>query len=221
MKKYVCTVCGYVYDEAKGIPEAGIAPGTKWEALAQNWVCPLCGAAKIEFREQGETPAAAKRPLPVTENPADIKEMSALEVSAVCSNLARGCEKQYKNEDAALFKELADYYKSIAAPEKESGFGNLLSLIESDLETGFPKATAISKDDHDRGALRALTWSEKVTRIQKTLLARYQKEGDTWLDGTGLYVCTVCGFIFAGDAPPELCPVCKVPSWKFEKVEGR
>ena len=34
-------------------------------------------------------------------------------------------------------------------------------------------------------------------------------------------VCTVCGFVYVGDVAPELCPVCKVPSWKFEKVEGR
>lgn len=40
------------------------------------------------------------------------------------------------------------------------------------------------------------------------------------LENTGVYVCTVCGFVFVGDAPPEQCPVCKVPSWKFEKIEG-
>ena len=52
MKKYVCTVCGYVYDEEAGIPESGIAPGTKWEDLPDDWACPLCGATKGEFKEQ-------------------------------------------------------------------------------------------------------------------------------------------------------------------------
>lgn len=49
MKKYVCTVCGYEYDEAKGMPEKGIAPGTKYEDLPANFMCPLCGADKDMF----------------------------------------------------------------------------------------------------------------------------------------------------------------------------
>ena len=49
MKKYVCLVCGYVYDEAKGISEAGIEPGTSWDDLPENWVCPLCGATKANL----------------------------------------------------------------------------------------------------------------------------------------------------------------------------
>lgn len=53
MKKYVCTVCGYIYDEAKGIPESGIVAGTTWEQLPQDWGCPLCGASRSEFKEQG------------------------------------------------------------------------------------------------------------------------------------------------------------------------
>ena len=49
MKQYVCGVCGYVYDEAKGIPEAGIAPGTKWEDVPDDFVCPECGVGKDMF----------------------------------------------------------------------------------------------------------------------------------------------------------------------------
>ena len=51
MKKYVCSICGYVYDEAKGDPDNGIAPGTKWEDLPDDFVCPLCGADKDVFEE--------------------------------------------------------------------------------------------------------------------------------------------------------------------------
>ena len=53
VRKYVCALCGYVYDEAKGIPEQGIAPGTKWEDLPDDWSCPDCtGATKtnLSFR---------------------------------------------------------------------------------------------------------------------------------------------------------------------------
>ncbi|MEA4894415.1 MAG: rubredoxin [Oscillospiraceae bacterium] len=51
MKKYTCTVCGYVYDEEKGDPGSGIAPGTKFEDLPDSWVCPVCGASKSDFEE--------------------------------------------------------------------------------------------------------------------------------------------------------------------------
>ena len=52
MKQYVCTVCGFIYDEAAGIPEDGIAAGTLFADLPEEWVCPLCGASKDEFEEQ-------------------------------------------------------------------------------------------------------------------------------------------------------------------------
>ena len=52
MKQYICSVCGYVYDEANGAPDDGIAPGTLWADLPEDWACPLCGAAKSEFEEQ-------------------------------------------------------------------------------------------------------------------------------------------------------------------------
>lgn len=49
MDKYVCQVCGYVYDPEEGDPGNGIAPGTPFEDLPADWVCPMCGAAKDEF----------------------------------------------------------------------------------------------------------------------------------------------------------------------------
>jgi len=49
MDKYVCKVCGYVYDPEKGDPNNGIAPGTKFEDLPDDWVCPVCGARKEDF----------------------------------------------------------------------------------------------------------------------------------------------------------------------------
>ena len=51
MKKYVCTVCGYIYDEAAGDPDNGVEPGTKWEGVPEDWVCPVCGVGKDQFEE--------------------------------------------------------------------------------------------------------------------------------------------------------------------------
>lgn len=47
--KYQCTICGYIYDEATGEQDSGIAPGTKWEDVPESFVCPLCGAEKSQF----------------------------------------------------------------------------------------------------------------------------------------------------------------------------
>jgi len=52
MAKYECTICGYVYDPEKGDPDSGVKPGTPFEALPADWVCPVCGAAKDQFVKQ-------------------------------------------------------------------------------------------------------------------------------------------------------------------------
>nr|WP_275937709.1 rubredoxin [Sulfurirhabdus autotrophica] len=49
MKKWQCVVCGYIYDEAEGIPEEGIPAGTRWEDVSDEWVCPDCGVTKSDF----------------------------------------------------------------------------------------------------------------------------------------------------------------------------
>ena len=51
MKKYECEPCGYIYDEAAGDPDNGIAPGTKFEDLPEDWVCPECEESKKMFIE--------------------------------------------------------------------------------------------------------------------------------------------------------------------------
>jgi rubredoxin len=49
MKSYMCVICGFVYEEEKGRPEEGIAPGTPWDDVPENWKCPECGATKSDF----------------------------------------------------------------------------------------------------------------------------------------------------------------------------
>jgi len=52
MDKYVCVPCGYVYDPAEGDPDNGITPGTPFEQLPDDWVCPVCGATKDLFEKE-------------------------------------------------------------------------------------------------------------------------------------------------------------------------
>jgi len=49
MKQYMCVVCGFIYDEALGMPDEGIAPGTLWQDVPDSWVCVDCGVAKSDF----------------------------------------------------------------------------------------------------------------------------------------------------------------------------
>jgi rubredoxin len=51
MDKYICTVCGYVYDPEKGDPSSSVAPGTAFENLPDDWVCPECGIGKDQFEK--------------------------------------------------------------------------------------------------------------------------------------------------------------------------
>lgn len=48
-RTWMCVVCGFIYDEAKGLPEEGIAPGTRWEDIPETWTCPDCGVTKSDF----------------------------------------------------------------------------------------------------------------------------------------------------------------------------
>jgi len=51
MDKYVCTVCGWIYEPEKGDPDNGVEPGTKWEDVPEEWTCPVCGAPKEDFEK--------------------------------------------------------------------------------------------------------------------------------------------------------------------------
>lgn len=52
MEKYVCSICGYIYEESEGDPDNGVAAGTKWSAVPEEWVCPMCGADKSAFEKE-------------------------------------------------------------------------------------------------------------------------------------------------------------------------
>jgi rubredoxin len=52
MKRYVCSVCGYIYDPEQGDPDGGIESGTAFEDIPNDWVCPVCGSAKTDFEPE-------------------------------------------------------------------------------------------------------------------------------------------------------------------------
>lgn len=246
--KYICTICGYIYDEAK--------EGTPFAALSDDWKCPVCKAAKTDFKaEEAPAEAAPENAIPedsvadafpesdailgiagLSDNPAldamqivaamnkekdtDMQQLSVGQLAAVCSNLARGCEKQYKEEEAALFRELAAYFTKNVPATADATVDALVKAMQADID-GYDSVRKAADAVGDRGAARICVWGEKVTRMLSSLVTRYLKEGESLLAGTEIWVCTACGFVFIGDTPPEQCPVCKVPDWKFEKIERR
>lgn len=223
--RYVCQICGYVYDEA--------AEKIPFNELPDTWKCPVCGALKSDFApEKEKAPAAGVRAeaakellrtgsaqAQMADEPAPEK-LSAGQLAALCSNLARGCEKQYKKKESELFKELADYFTKVTPAVQDATVEKVAALLQEDIDR-YPEVRAAADGAGDRGAARVCVWGEKVTRMLSSLVNRYLKDGEAMLAGTDVWVCTVCGFVYIGDEAPALCPVCKVPAWKFEKIEGR
>ena len=209
--KYVCQICGYVYDDAKEkVPFA---------ELSDDWKCPLCGAAKSDFKPEANGDEM-KVVTAIEQVEADLEKLSAGQLAALCSNLARGCEKQYKQEEADLFKQLADYFTAVVPTVNDASVEKLAKELQTDANN-YAAVRATADANADRGAARVCVWGEKVTRMLSSLVNRYLNEGEAMLKDTNIWVCTTCGFVYIGDTPPELCPVCKVPNWKFEKIEGR
>ena len=209
--KYICQICGYVYDDAKEkVPYA---------ELPDDWKCPLCGAAKSDFKPEanGDEKKVVTAIEPME---ADLEKLSAGQLAALCSNLARGCEKQYKQEEAGLFKQLADYFTAVVPAVNDASVEKLAKELQTDADN-YAAVRATADANADRGAARVCVWGEKVTRMLSSLVNRYLNEGEAMLKDTNIWVCTTCGFVYIGDTAPELCPVCKVPDWKFEKIEGR
>ena len=209
--KYICQICGYVYDDAKEkVPFA---------ELPDDWKCPLCGAAKSDFKPEAN--GDEKKVVTAIEQvEADLEKLSAGQLAALCSNLARGCEKQYKQEEADLFKQLADYFTAGVPTVNDASVEKLAKELQTDANN-YAAVRATADANADRGAARVCVWGEKVTRMLSSLVNRYLNEGEAMLKDTNIWVCTTCGFVYIGDTAPELCPVCKVPDWKFEKIEGR
>ena len=213
MKKYRCTICGYVYDDA--------TEKVKFSDLPDDWVCPLCGAPKSAFEEVKEEVKEKPKKENKSKNVViddDLRKLSDGELNAIFSNLARASEKQHLDRESELLGDLANYYKDKVELDKKYQISDFEKLIKEDLDN-FPSIMEDARSKQDRGSLRCLTWSEKVTRILNSLLQRYGKDGIDIIKNTNIYVCDICGFVYIGDNCPEVCPVCKVPSLKIIKME--
>ena len=216
--KHACSICGYVYDDAK--------EKVPFSELPDDWKCPWCGAAKSDFEpiedqpEPKATTAATAAPIQAEKHHEELQKLTVGQLSALCSNLARGCEKQYKTEESELFSQLAAYLKTVSPAQEDATVEAVAERLKAEIAY-YPEMRETAHAAGDRGAERVCVWGEKVTRMLSSLVGRYLKDGEAMLADTDIWICTVCGFVYVGNQAPELCPVCKVPAWKFEKIDGR
>ena len=211
MKKYRCTICGYIYDDAK--------EKVKFEDLPDDWKCPMCGAPKSLFEEVKEEKEKIKEDskVEIIEDVDDeLRELSNYEISLICSNLARGCEKQYLEEEKDLFRELSKYYEGLEE-DKAGSFDDIINMVNGDINN-FSKSMDVFTKYEDRGAKRVVNWASKSTNIMKVVIDTYKEKGIDYIKNTKIWVCDICGFVYIGDNPPKVCPVCRVPSLKILEV---
>lgn len=218
--KYLCLVCGYIYDESLGQPEKGYPAGTPFDQLPDDWKCPVCTADKSVFVLKPEANQPAKtqdQPESQPIKPVEGDQMVFIN-PYICSNLAKNCEKQFRMEEMALFNNLSQYLKkqAIANLQPLVSIDNYLTdTLTADLSKGFALANAPAKDLNDRGAKRALKWAEAVSNMVKLHMnAGGVKESDR------VFVCDICGYVHIGPDKPDICPVCKVPNQKIFEIAG-
>lgn len=219
MNKFICTICGFIYDESLGYPDGNISPATKWSDLPSQWKCPWCGASKAAFKEdETNTSSTESRSTNIFDLPSDL-DYSSAELSAIFSNLSKGCEKQYLAEESRLYLELSHYFAKQSKETESASLHKLEELLQNDLDILFKECNQVAKTLNDRGSLRALKWAEQVTRMLQSHLESYSMPSTDKLKDQNIYVCEICGFIYIGDEKPKVCPICKVPNNKITQIQ--
>ena len=211
MRKYRCTICGYIYDDSK--------EKIKFEDLPDDWKCPACGAPKSlfeEIKEEKEKIKEEEKVEIIEEVDDDLRELSNYEISLICSNLAKPSEKQYLEEEKDLFKELSRHYEELESA-KTGSLDDVINMVSCDIND-YSKAMEVFSKYDDRGAKRVVNWASKSTNIMKVVIDTYKEKGIDYIKNTKIWVCDICGFIYVGDNPPKVCPVCRVPSVKILEV---
>lgn len=200
--EYICKACGYK-----------LPSGTKPEDLPSDWRCPKCGAGKDALGVDEEK--IKVNPILDADLPDDL---SFGQLSVLFGNLANGCEKQGKKNEQALFKTLSDHYNCVIKKESRNVYAKLDCLLEEDLERDFDGAMKEAQTFTDRGAQRALAWTQKVSYAMRSLLKDKDKMVALIGAGKSVHVCQICGFVVVDDDAPNRCPACNVPKSKIKTL---
>ena len=115
-----------------------------------------------------------------------------------------------------LFRELSKYYEGLEE-DKTGSFDDIINMVNGDINN-FSKSMDVFTKYEDRGAKRVVNWASKSTNIMKVVIDTYKEKGIDYIKNTKIWVCDICGFVYIGDNPPKVCPVCRVPSLKILEV---
>ncbi len=146
-------------------------------------------------------------------------------LSLIFSNFTTVSRKQQRPHLESLFSILSLSFEiqaknqlreNILNVEQKNILGVFQDKIKEDLQENYPEGFKISEVLKQRGALRALTWGQKVTSIQNFLIKRFIKSGESIIkENEKIHVCEACGFVIIKNNTPDICPVCKAPSSRF------
>ena len=213
--KYICSICGYVYDET--------SEGTAFADLPDSWSVRSAGLQRICSAPRRKLKQRLNRHIRIPQLPDHLSMSIRIMPEKICISsppenfppCARiwpgDARNSTKMKKPVCFARLPLTSRRLHRTEPDGDLTHLLSLFENDLTIGYPAVQSAAQTTGDRGTQRVCVWGQKVTVILNSLVQRYQREGSAFLRNTQIWVCSVCGFAYVGDTPPELCPYAKFP----------
>ena len=228
MKKYKCTICKYEYDPAQGDPTQGIAPGTPFEQLPDDWKCPRCKKDK-SFFEPVEEPKA--NPYAGTQTEKNLHAAFAGESEArnKYTYFASKAKKEGFEQIAALFLQTAENEKEHAKLwfKELNGIGTTAENLAAaaagenyewtDMYEGFARTAEAEGFPELAAKFRGVAAIEKHHEERyRALLHNVEAKEVFAKSEVKVWECRNCGHIVVGTQAPEVCPVCNHPQAYFE-----
>ena len=220
--KYVCKICGFIYDEA--------TQDAKWNDLDTDWVCPVCKAPKEKFEAVAETSTSKYAGTKTEKN-----LMEAFAGKSMARNkytfFAEAARKEGLEQIAAIFEETADQEKQHAKMWFAAFHGigttdeNLEAAAAGENEEWTEMYARMAQEAREEGFEELAIKFENVAIVEKSHEKRYLKLLESYKNGTTFkgdapkgWKCRQCGFIYEGDEAPEHCPTCGYPKAFFERM---
>ncbi len=228
MKKYKCTICGYIYDPAQGDSTQGIAPGTPFEALPADWKCPKCKKSKEVFQAIEEPKS---NPYAGTQTEKNLMAAFAGESEArnKYTYFASKAKKEGFEQIAALFLQTADNEKEHAKLwfKELNGIGSTAENLAAaaagenyewtDMYEGFARTAEAEGFKELAEKFRGVAAIEKHHEERyRALLHNVEAQEVFAKSEVKVWECRNCGHIVVGTNAPDVCPVCNHPQAYFE-----
>ena len=176
MKTYECAICGWIYDEAKGCPEEGIPAGTRWEDVAEDWHCPVCGAGKGDFQ------MVAIEPEPAPAN-SRIADAGAAPLTILGTGLAGyTLAREFRKNDSAtplrlITRDGGGFYTK---PSLSNALANHKTPAQLQTKTAEQMAAELNADIRARTEVTGIAPNERVLRLADGTELAYERLVVAW-----------------------------------------